>query len=168
MQKNMQFTERTIKLPSALAFSFYCMLSFSCAHAQTVAGSAKTGWEGIYSYLHQSGNSSNGANSITEYTIKLSSTSAQPCLISITNAQQDIEIACTARVEDANLTLLYKEPPSASTAAKSYAQAYKNGAPLIRFSKNAQGQLITTWLQLMPKDSAPRPPGKYFTQTLKQ
>lgn len=168
MAKTMQLILRKIKTLSIVACNLCLILGLSFVQAQTPASASKTGWEGTYAYLHQASNSATDAGGITEYNIKLSTTSPKPCIVAITNAQQDVEIPCTARIEDASLILLFKEVSNSSVDAKRIAQTYKNGAPLIRFSKNTQGQLITTWLQLLPKDSTPRPPGRYFTQTLKQ
>jgi hypothetical protein len=146
----------------ALLLACTLMLGILTTHTQAQVHAKE--WDGDYTYTHKAGKTTGGSAVNLQYTLMLASPPTPHCSISIYGFQTSEDILCTPRVDAQGLTLLFKEYATGKTTNQYDVAVYKVGAPLLAMSKNAQGQITTTWHQLLAQEDPPRPSGKYFVK----
>jgi hypothetical protein len=130
------------------------------ALAGLVGGAAE--WDGQYVYEHSGGKTVGGSAVAVEYTVMIASPPTPHCSISINGYQRSDELLCTVRADSKGVTLLFREYASGKTTNDYGVAVYPVGAPLLSFSRDARGTLITTWHKLVSDADKPRPAGRYF------
>jgi hypothetical protein len=142
-------------LASALLSS---LLAASGARAQTA------NWDGRYVYEHTGGATTGGSVITLDYTVLIASPPTPHCSISINGFQTSDELLCTVRADSKGVTLLFKEYATGKVTNQYDVAVYPVGAPLLSFSRDSAGRLITTWRKLLSSEAQPRPSGRYFVR----